>query len=81
MPSSVAAEPQSTGVMVPLWTPSWMPLRISSRVNCSPEKYFSNSSSSVSATASLMAAVRPSQPVARCRASRTSEGSPLALYW
>ena len=80
MPSSVAAEPQSTGVMVPLWTPSWMPLRISSRVNCSPEKNFSNSSSSVSATASLMAAVRPSK---RCSMSgiATSEGSPLALYW
>ena len=38
MPSIVTAEPQNTGAMEPLLTPWWIPWRISSRVNCSPEK-------------------------------------------
>ena len=60
MPSIVTAEPQNTGAMEPLLTPWWIPWRISSRVNCSPEKNFSNRASSVSAMASLIAAIRPS---------------------
>ena len=52
MPRMSIASPQNTGEMVPLLTPWETPTITSSGVNSSPEKYFSNSSSLVSATAS-----------------------------
>ena len=52
MPRMSMASPQNTGVMVPVLTPLLTPRITSSGVKDSPAKYFSNSSSSVSATAS-----------------------------
>ncbi len=52
MPLSSSASPQNTGSTEPAFTPRLMPRMTSSGVNCSPEKYFSNMASSVSATAS-----------------------------
>ena len=52
IPRISMASPQNTGVMVPFFTPLLTPTITSSGVNSSPAKYFSKSSSSVSATAS-----------------------------
>ena len=52
MPRIRMASPQNTGEIAPLLTPLLTPTITSSGVKGSPEKYFSNISSLVSATAS-----------------------------
>ena len=60
IPKVFWASPQNTGVIVPSFTPLLTPTITSSGVNSSPLKYFSNISSSVSATASYIAVRSPS---------------------
>ncbi len=52
MPRIKRASPQNTGIIAPDLTPLETPTITSSGVNASPEKYLSNISSLVSATAS-----------------------------
>ena len=56
----LTALPQNTGVIWPVRTPAAMPATISSVVKGSPSKNFSIRVSSVSAMASFMAWIRPS---------------------
>ena len=60
-PASVVDEQHTTGVILPSFIALWIPSTSSFCVNCSPEKNFSNIASSVSATASEIAFIRPSR--------------------